>query len=161
MATGMTPWQVGAGDVALDDVLALIRAAFAFMDGVIDPPSSMHRLTRESLAASGEVWALGTPPVACAVFTVRPPVLYVGKLAVAGAARGQGHARALLELAEARARALGLAALELQTRVELAGNQAAFRALGFVETGRTAHPGHDRPTSVTMRRGVRGGVTGV
>ena len=25
-------------------------------------------------------------------------------------------------------------------------------ALGFVETGRTAHQGYDRPTSVTMRK---------
>lgn len=32
-----------------DDVLALIMRAFAFMDGVIDPPSSAHRLTVDSL----------------------------------------------------------------------------------------------------------------
>ena len=42
--------------------------------------------------------------------------------------------------------------MELQTRVELTGNQRAFRSLGFVETGRTAHQGYDRPTSVTMRK---------
>ena len=42
--------------------------------------------------------------------------------------------------------------IELQTRVELTANHRAFRALGFVETGRTAHQGYDRPTSVTMRK---------
>lgn len=151
----LTPRPIAPGDAAtLDAVLALIRAAFAYMDGVIDPPSSMHRLTRESLVSSGEVWATGNPPLACAVFTPKPHALYVGKLATAPAARGQGHARALLDAAESRARALGLPALELQTRVELAANHAAFRALGFAETARTAHPGFVRPTSITMQRPI-------
>jgi len=150
----MQPRLIAPNDPALDDVLALIRAAFAYMDGVIDPPSSMHRLTRDTLATSGEVWATGHPPLACAVFTPRPDALYVGKLATAPAARGQGHARALLAAAESRARALGLPALELQTRVELTANHATFRALGFAEIARTAHAGYDRPTSITMQRPV-------
>jgi hypothetical protein len=54
---------------------------------------------------------------------------------------------------------MGLAAVELQVRVELTGSLAAFAAMGFVAAGRMAHPGYDRVTSVTMRRAVRGGVT--
>ena len=50
--------------------------------------------------------------------------------------------------------ALHLPVLELQTRVELTENHATFRALGFVEVARTAHPGYDRPTSITFRRPV-------
>ena len=46
----------------------------------------------------------------------------------------------------------GKPALELQTRIELTGNHAAFRRMGFVETARTAHPGFDRPTSITFRK---------
>jgi ribosomal protein S18 acetylase RimI-like enzyme len=150
----MQPRRLAPDDPALDDVLTLIRTAFAYMDGVIDPPSSMHHLTPATLAASGEVWAIGSPPVACAVFTPKPHALYVGKLATAPAARGQGHARALLDAAETRARALGLPVLELQTRVELTANHATFRALGFSEVARTAHAGYDRPTSITMQRRV-------
>lgn len=138
-------------------VLRLTRAEFAYMDGVINPPSSMHRLTVEDIArhaSDDEVWAIGAPPVACAVFTVKGDALYIGKLAVDGAHRGQGHARALLDLAQVRAAARGLHWLELQTRVELTANHATFRRLGFHETGRTAHPGHDRPTSITFRRAV-------
>jgi hypothetical protein len=56
--------------------------------------------------------------------------------------------------ADAMARALGRPLLELQTRVELTENHAIFAALGFREVGRTAHPGYDRPTSVTMERPV-------
>jgi hypothetical protein len=33
-----------------DELLALILSSFAYMDGVIDPPSSAHRLTLASLA---------------------------------------------------------------------------------------------------------------
>jgi ribosomal protein S18 acetylase RimI-like enzyme len=138
-------------------LLTLIRTEFAFMDGRIDPPSSMHALTPDSIALqarTGEVWVLGHPPVACVFLSPKPQALYVGKLAVAAAHRGQGLARALIDLAETRARALHLPALELQTRVELTENQAAFRALGFVVVARTAHPGYDHPTSITYRRAV-------
>ena len=52
------------------------------------------------------------------------------------------------------ARVLGLPALELQSRVELGENRAAFAALGFFQVGLTSHPGFDRPTSSTFRRAV-------
>ena len=138
-------------------LLDLIRAAFAYMEGRIDPPSSMHALTAEKIAQqaeSGEIWAIGTPPLACVFLTPKPHALYVGKLAVAADQRGKGHARALIDLAETRALALNLAALELETRVELTENHAIFRAMGFTETGRSAHAGFDRPTSITFQRRV-------
>ena len=146
-------------DPRLAEVLALIRSAFAGMEGRIDPPSSVHRLTEQGLAAAaaaGEVWSLGAPVAACMVLTPRPGRLYIGKMAVAAPCRGRGLSRALVALAETRARALSLPLLELQTRIELVENHATFAALGFVETARTAHPGHDRPTSITMERAVPG-----
>jgi ribosomal protein S18 acetylase RimI-like enzyme len=149
--------RLGPGDPDLAAVLALIRESFAYMDGRIDPPSSMHRLTPEALeaqAATAEIWALGQPPGACMVLTPRPDALYLGKLAVSAGQRGRGLARLLVDHAASRARALGLPALELQVRVELTGNQAAFARLGFLETARTAHPGYARPTSITLRRAV-------
>ena len=152
----MTP-HLCQDPAAFAAVLALIRAEFAGMEGRIDPPSSMHALTVDSLAAqaaTAEIWAIGQPPVACVVLTPKPGALYLGKLAVAASHRRHGHARALIALAETRARALGLPALELQTRVELAENHATFRALGFAETGRSAHPGYSRPTTITFRRGL-------
>lgn len=138
-------------------VLRLIRTEFAYMDERIDPPSSIHRLTEGDLAAlseTAEIWAIGDPPLACMVLTPKDDALYIGKLAVAGVARGKGHARRLIDMAALRARALGLAWLELQVRVELLENQRAFAAMGFVQTRATAHPGYDRPTSLTFRRPV-------
>jgi ribosomal protein S18 acetylase RimI-like enzyme len=138
-------------------ILALIQTEFAFMEQRIDPPSSMLALTAAAVAEqaqSGEVWAIGHPPVACVFLTPKPGALYIGKLAVAANHRGQGLGRQLITLAEGRARALYRPSLELQTRVELTENHATFRALGFTETARTAHPGYDRPTSITFRRPV-------
>lgn len=126
------------------------------MEGRIDPPSSLRDLTEDALtrqAQTGEIWIIGAP-VACVFLTPKPGALYIGKLAVAAENRGKGLARRLVDKAEERALAMGLPALELQTRVELFENQAAFSQLGFVEVGRTAHTGFDRPTSITYRRAV-------
>lgn len=137
-------------------ILALLREAFAYMDGRIDPPSSLRDLTPDALtrqAEQGEIWVIGAP-VACVSLTPKPGALYVGKLAVAAGHRGKGLARRLIDQAEVRAREMRLPALELQTREELVENQAAFRAMGFQEVGRTAHKGFNRTTSITYRRAV-------
>ncbi|MGR3805505.1 GNAT family N-acetyltransferase [Marinibacterium profundimaris] len=157
--TDETPRRIGPHDMALPELLALIRESFADMDRRIDPPSSMLRMTTDNLsraAAEGEIWAIGTPVLACVILSETPGALYLGKLAVDRAARGRGYARVLIARAVQSARERGLPALELQTRVELTENHETFARLGFVETGRTAHPGYDRPTSITMRRPVTG-----
>lgn len=138
-------------------ILGLIRRCFASMEGRIDPPSSMHRLTEEAIdrqAREGEVWIIGTPPVACVFLTLRADCLYLGKLAVDAPWRGRGLAARLVEHAADRARALHRGTVDIQVRVELVENQMAFAKMGFVKTGETAHEGYARPTSVTMRRVV-------
>ncbi len=137
-------------------ILALIHRAFLGMEGRINPPSSLHRLTAEGIAAqalSGEVW-VAPPQQGCLFLTPKAGRLYLGKLAVAPEWRGRGLARHLVARAEDRTRVQGFAILELETRVELTENHAIFRKLGFVETGRNAHPGFDRPTSITFAKSV-------
>lgn len=151
----ITPTRLAPNDSALPQVLILIRSEFAYMDGLIDPPSSIHSTTLADLQNPGvEVWAMGQPPEACVILTPKPPALCIGKLAVATNARRRRLATILINHAETRALALGLTHLELQTRVELVANQAAFAALGFVETARTAHKGYARPTAITYQRKV-------
>ncbi|SMX30773.1 GNAT family N-acetyltransferase [Actibacterium lipolyticum] len=140
-------------------LLRLIRANFSYMEGRIDPPSSMLNLTADAIAAqasNGEVWVIeqNNQPIACIFLTPRDDVLYVGKLTVAQSHRAAGHARRLVETAVTRARDLNLHALELQSRVELLENHSAFTAMGFVQTGATAHPGFTQPTSLTFRKAV-------
>ncbi|MBY6138944.1 GNAT family N-acetyltransferase [Leisingera daeponensis] len=151
------PRRLAPDDPSLADVLSLIRRSFAYMEGRIDPPSSVRHLTLAALREQcrrGEVWAAGTPPAACVFLTPRPDCLYLGKLAVDAPHRGTGLARQLVEAAAVRARSLGLPMLRLQTRVELTENHAAFARMGFRRTGETAHPGFGRPTSVIMERPV-------
>lgn len=147
-----------------DELLVLIREAFAEMEGRIDPPSSVLRLTTTVLrltttaiaaqAASGAVFVAEEDGalVGSLFAESRGEALYLSKLAVRADRRGRGLARALIEVAAAEARSMGLGALEIETRIELTGNHAAFAAMGFIKTGENAHPGYDRPTSIAMRR---------
>jgi GNAT superfamily N-acetyltransferase len=131
--------------------LALIQRAFAAMEGGSDPPSSLRDLTTDGLRTGGALWVIGAPPVACMILAPRTDALYLGKLAVDPAHQGLGLGRAMVAHAIAQARALGLPAVELQTRIELTENHAFFARLGFVKRAETAHPGYLRPTSFTYR----------
>ncbi|RRI06354.1 GNAT family N-acetyltransferase [Mesorhizobium tamadayense] len=140
-----------------DELLALILRAFAYMDGVIDPPSSAHRLTPENLksktALETAFLALENGQIVGCVFALeRAKDFYVGKLAVEPSLHGRGIGGRLMLAVEDLARRHGKYAIELQTRVELTANHAAFARLGFRETEFTAHKGYDRPTSITMRK---------
>ncbi|TPO00896.1 GNAT family N-acetyltransferase [Mesorhizobium sp. B1-1-5] len=139
------------------ELLALIRRAFAYMDGVIDPPSSAHLLTAEALAGKAKretgVLAVENGRIVGCVFALeRSRDFYVGKLAVEPRLQGQGIGTRLMRAVEDLARERGMDAIELQTRIELTANHAAFARLGFRETERTSHAGYDRPTSITMRK---------
>ncbi len=140
------------------ELLALIMASFAYMDGVIDPPSSAHRLTLENLAekVKNEIAfaALENGEILGCIFCKPEPLgsLYVGKLAVSPKSQGKGVGYRLMSRAETLARELSLPALRLETRIELVGNHARFSSWGFVKTAENAHPGFDRMTSIEMTK---------
>lgn len=137
-------------------LLSLIMAAFAYMETRIDPPSSAHRLTPETVKqkAQDEICFLATDGdalIGCLFCKPEPPGhLYVGKLAVSPSAQGKGYGRALLDAAEAEARALALPALRLETRIELTENHRRFEAYGFRKSAERSHPGYDRVTFIEM-----------
>ena len=140
-------------------VLLLLQSTFAYMDGRIDPPSSLHRMGVDELRAKARQESLiiatdGDKLIGCAFAEVRKHCVYVGKVAVAAPYRGRGIARMLLAAVESIARRSGLSVLELQTRVELVENHRTFAALGFAKFAETAHPGYTRPTSITMRKHI-------
>lgn len=69
--------------------------------------------------------------------------------------RGRGIARQLVGLAEGRARALGFREMELDVRLELVENHAAFAKLGFEKVREGAHAGYSHATFITMRKLLR------
>jgi GNAT superfamily N-acetyltransferase len=145
------------GFEAWDQLLALILRAFAYMNGRIDPPSSALALTPEGLRAKAQSETMflawhGSRLAGCAFLAERADRFYLGKLAVAPEFQGHGIGGALVEACERHSSGAGKPALELQTRIELTEKHAAFARLGFRETGHTAHPGFDRPTTITMRK---------
>jgi GNAT superfamily N-acetyltransferase len=150
-----SPRRILADDPGLPDVLALIRRSFAYMDARINPPSSLGKMTladAQAHALAHEIWAIGTPPVAACFLTIEENRLYLGRLAVDQSVRRQGLARRLFDLAEGRARDLGLPCIELGSRFELTENHATFVALGFAKIGESAHDGFDRPTTFWFRK---------
>lgn len=140
-----------------EDLLTLIMSSFAYMDGVIDPPSSAHRLTLVSLEqkARDEIAFVAVEDgqlAGCVFLKPEPRCLYVGKLAISPAFQNRGLGRRLLSVAEDIARQHGLPALRLETRIELTGNHATFEKWGFVRTAENAHAGYARTTSIEMQK---------
>jgi N-acetylglutamate synthase-like GNAT family acetyltransferase len=142
-------------------MLALLRSAYAYMDGRIDPPSSLLGMDARQLEekARDETLILALAEgrlVGCAFASLRHDCVYVGKVAVDAALRGRGVARRMLKAAEALAVAHRRPCVELETRIELTENHATFVALGFAKVAESAHPGFDRTTSITLRKSVSG-----
>jgi GNAT superfamily N-acetyltransferase len=141
-----------------DALLALILSSFAYMDDIIDPPSSAHRLTLASLAqkARDEIAYVAVDEtgklVGCVFCKPESATLYVGKLAISPDHQGKGIGRLLLGKAEEVAAQAGLGALRLETRIELVANHKTFARWGFVKTAENRHAGFDRTTSIEMQK---------
>jgi GNAT superfamily N-acetyltransferase len=140
-------------------VLRLILDAFAYMGPRIDPPSSALRLTPQSVQAHAESGTLllayrAADLVGCLFLHQKNDALYIGKFAVSPTLQHAGIGRKLMKAARGEARRRGIGTLELETRIELTENHAAFARMGFIKTAETSHKGFDRPTSIVMRAPV-------
>ena len=137
----------------------LLQEAFKFMDGRIDPPSSLGAMGVTDFIQKAQdetliVAQINNQLIGCAFAAIRDDCVYLSKVAVHQAYRRQGVTRSLFEAADELARQMGKECLELQTRIELTENHQAFGALGFTKVAEAAHPGYGRITSITMRRPV-------
>ena len=96
--------------------------------------------------AAGEVWVVDGPDgpgdlAAILVLVPQEGALLLDNVAVADAGRGHGLGGALIDHAEARARALGLAEVRLYTHELMVENQAIYAKRGYVETHRAEEDG--------------------
>ena len=107
----------------------LIQRSFAEYRGLLEPPSSALDETVASIAAAltqgGAVLAdAGAEAVGTALFQPAAGFLYAGRVSVIPQWRRQGVAQALMLFLEARARSLGLPAIEIGVRENLPSNVA-------------------------------------
>lgn len=135
------------------------QAAFAGYEA-LDPPSGASWETVESVrrdlgAASGALAWLDSRAVGCLRFAVTGDHLHVRRVAVTPELQGKGIGRALMAWAEGQASNRGLSRVTVGVRLSLPGNLAFYRRLGYEVVAEHAHPGYDRPTWVSMQKGVR------
>jgi GNAT superfamily N-acetyltransferase len=93
-----------------------------------------------------EVWVIEQDgdPVAYLVLVPREDHLLLDNVAVDPRVQGAGLGATLLDLADERARVLGLPEIRLYTHVVMVENQARYRRRGYVETDRTERNGFAR-----------------
>lgn len=139
-------------------ILPVIQAAFRAQSVPTDPPSGALRETADSIAAQiatgggAGIEEAGRWIAAVLWEEEGEDALHLGRLAVLPEHRRRGLARALVAATEAEARRRGRLRLTLGVRLVLEDNRRLFAACGFVETGRTCHPGFTAPTSATMEK---------
>jgi ribosomal protein S18 acetylase RimI-like enzyme len=140
-----------------EQVLMLLRDAFAYMDDRIDPPSSLHRIDLPALIEKSRTESLivalsSAEPVGCVFASEQQTGIYLGKLAVGAGYRGRGVARRLIARVESLAVACGKPCVELETRVELVENQRFFKHLGYQKSEENSHAGYNRVTSFRYKK---------
>ena len=138
-------------------LLALLHEAFKYMDGRIDPPSSLHRLTTNTISLKAQRESLflakySEELVGCVFAAPQAGSLYVGKLAVHPDHQRKGIGRCLMDVVERYAISQGVKVLELNSRIELTENHNTFKSMGYVVTAEHSHEGYDRPTFISMRK---------
>lgn len=96
--------------------------------------------------AAGELEVVDGPDGLDTILVLVPEegFLLLDNVAVASAARGKGLGGALIDHAEARARALGLPHVRLYTHELMTENQAIYARRGYVETHRAEENGFRR-----------------
>ena len=128
------------GPAAVEDVLAVVRAAFADR-APLDPPSTALEETVESVSAvlaqdGGLLATLDGKPVGALLLGREQETLLLRRVSVLPEAQQQGVARVLLRTALDVGRARGLRRVQLSARVELPATVAFWTRAGFGEVAR-------------------------
>lgn len=139
---------------ALRDV---VHAAYAhYIPRIGKPPGPMLD-DYAARIANGQAWVLEDAGriVGVLVLEDRADAFLLDNIAVRPECQGAGHGRALMAFAEAEAQRRGWPEIVLYTHELMTENQALYRRLGYVETGRITEKGFDR---VYMRRNLSDGA---
>ena len=140
-------------------IVAIMHAAFQEYQGVLDPPSGVHKESAETIRLKMERarWFLADADertVGCVMVEPRDGYMYLGRLAVLPAYRGQGIGAHLMDRVEAYARELGFTRVRLGVRLVLADMRAAYERRGYVFAETHTHEGYAEPTYVILEKSL-------
>lgn len=146
-----------ASDADAETIAQILHEAFREYDGVLVPPSGVHKESADSVRAKMQTgqWLLAREDgraVGCVWCEPNDGYMYLGRLAVLPERRKHGIGNALLDAAEARARQRGFARVRLGVRVVLADMRAAYERRGYVFVETHMHDGFVEPTYVILEK---------
>jgi ribosomal protein S18 acetylase RimI-like enzyme len=144
----------------LDDSVLLLDTivqAFEAYRNKFDPPSGVFAETVNTIRGKleiggGYIATINGDIAGCVLYEPQADHIYLGRLAVLPAYRGNGVARVLVEAIENQARELSLPAVQLGVRIALTGNQEMFARLGYKVLYEGRHPGYNETTFVQMAK---------
>lgn len=127
-------------------VRAVVIAAYEpFIARIGKPPAPMSDNYAQRIA-DGAAFVLedGGRIRGVLILEHRPDGMLLNNVAVHPESQGRGYGRTLIAHAEAEARQHGYRQIRLYTHVLMTENQALYRRVGFIETGRVSEEGFDR-----------------
>ena len=133
-----------AGEAAvLRDV---VHAAYSHYVARIGKPPGPMLDDYAARIADGQAWVLEDAGriVGVLVLEEQADSFLLDNIAVRPECQGSGHGRTLMAFAEAEAQRRGWREIVLYTHALMTENQALYRRLGYVETGRVTEKGFDR-----------------
>ena len=138
-----------------ETVVSLIRSAFAEYLGVLDPPSSAHKRTVESIRkdlteAHGVVATFEGQDAGCVLFRRNEDHIYLGPLAVLPAFRKQRIGSALMTFAENFAATSDTPRVRLGTRLCLPHLIRFYESRGYRVIEMLTHEGFSQPNGVSL-----------
>lgn len=141
-----------------DAVRAVVHDAYRHYIARIGKPPGPMQDDYAARITAGQAWVLEDAGRVAAVLVLedQAAALLLDNIAVAPDGQGKGYGRALLQHAEATARARGFPAIVLYTHVLMTENLALYHRIGYRETGRVSEKGFER---VYMRKDL-GNPTG-
>lgn len=143
----------------IPELVQVIHAGFEQYRGKLDPPSGAHTETVESIreqfnTARAVVAIADYQIVGCVLYQPEEDHIYLGRLAVLPAYRGNGIGRQLIDQVEVETRKLGYARVRLGVRLVLKDNQTFFQNCGYRVVSYENHPGYAQPTFAYLEKDV-------
>ena len=135
-----------ARDGEADALRDVVHAAYAHYVARIGKPPGPMLDDYAARIADGQAWVLEDAGRIAGILVLEEQDgrFLLDNIAVRPECQGSGHGRTLMAFAEAEARRRGFTEVVLYTHALMTENQALYRRLGYVETGRVTEKGFDR-----------------